>query len=348
MALGPVMLDIGGTELVPADRELLREPAVGGLILFSRNYESPGQIAELIAEVRALRRPPLLIAVDYEGGRVQRFREGFTEIPSMRRLGRLYDRDADEAREMASRIGWLIGAELRAIGIDLSFSPCLDLDWGLSSAIGDRAIHRKPEVVTELASRYIRGMNAAGMAAVGKHFPGHGAVAADSHERLPVDRREFGDLLDDARPYESLLHHGLLPAIMMSHVVYAEADALPASLSRYWMTVQLRGDLRFDGAIFSDDMSMKATAEFGSMPRRVRMALEAGCDMVPICNDRPAAARAVLALADYSNPPSLVRLARLHGGKAVPRSRLLASDEWQEAVATLERWTARPVLKLDA
>ena len=186
------------------------------------------------------------------------------------------------------------------------------------------------------------------MAAVAKHFPGHGAVAADSHEHLPVDRRDFGDLLDDMRPYEFLLEHRLVAGVMMSHVVYAEADRLPASLSRYWMKDQLRGQLGFSGAIFSDDMCMKATAEFGSMPERARLALDGGCDMVLVCNDRPAAASAVAALADYSNPPSLVRLARMHGSGQGDRESLQASAEWQTVVDNLNRWSERPVLELDA
>jgi len=346
MALGPIMLDIEGLELQPADRELLQEDAVGGLILFSRNYESPAQLASLVEEVRALRTPPLLIAVDYEGGRVQRFREGFTAIPPMRLIGKHYDVDADEALEIARTAGWLIGAELRAVGIDLSFSPCIDLDWGINDAIGDRALHRKPDVVAALAAAYSRGLSDAGMPAVGKHFPGHGAVVADSHEELPIDRREFGDLLDDMQPYESLLRQKLLPAVMMSHVVYKEVDERPASLSRYWMQEQLRNQLRFDGAIFSDDMSMKATARYGTMPQRAKLALKAGCDMVLVCNDRPAARKTVAALNDYSNPPSLVRLARLHGGAQTGREALMAGDDWQAAVARLARWSDRPVLEL--
>lgn len=348
MALGPIMLDIEGTELVPTDRELLRESAVGGLILFARNYESPAQIAELIAEVRALRKPPLLIAVDHEGGRVQRFRDGFSAIPPMRQLGRDYERDPEAALALAEQTGWLLAAELLAVGVDLSFSPCLDLDWGVNAAIGDRAFHRHPDVVTALAVRYCRGMARAGMSAVGKHFPGHGAVAADSHERLPVDRREFRDILDDMRPYESLFEHRQLPAVMLSHVVYAEADRRPASLSPFWVGRQLRTELRFDGAIFTDDMTMKATSQFGSIQARASDALKAGCDMVIVCNDRPAAARAVAALRDYSNPPSLVRLARLHGSQAGDLATLQASDDWQRATALVSEATARPVLELDA
>ena len=342
------MLDVEGPELAPADRDLLREPAVGGVILFSRNYRSPAQLADLVSAIRAVRSPPLLIATDHEGGRVQRFRDGFSEIPAMLSLGRHYDSDADGALDMARSVGWLIAAELRATGIDLSFTPCADLDWGISEAIGDRAFHRDPEVVSTLTAHFCRGMRDGGMAAVAKHFPGHGAVAADSHERLPVDRREFGELLDDMRPFERLVQNRLLAAVMMSHVVYPEMDRLPAGFSAYWILDQLRNQLGFDGAVLSDDLSMKATAEFGSMPKRAQLALEAGCDMVLICNDRVSASAAVAALRDYSNPTSLVRLARLHGTGQTLRESLLASDDWRQASERLSRWSERPVLKLDA
>lgn len=348
MALGPVMLDVEGLELVAADRRLLREPAVGGVILFSRNYASPEQLADLIGEIRALRSPPLLVAVDHEGGRVQRFRDGFSPIPPMRTLGRAYDGDREEALKLARDAGWLIGAELRASGIDLALTPCVDLDWGVNDAIGDRAFHRSPEAVSALAAAVCRGLRDAGMVGVAKHFPGHGAVVADSHLRLPVDRREFGDLLDDMQPFEHLIRNRSVGAVLMSHIAYPELDPLPAGFSAYWMQVQLRNQLGFDGAILSDDLSMKATAEFGSMPKRARRALAAGCDMVLICNDRPAAARAVDALADYSNPPSLVRLARLHGTGEFLRETVLASDEWLAAAERLSRWSERPVLRLDA
>jgi len=342
------MLDIEGHRLTAADRAILREPAVGGVILFSRNYQSPSQIADLVAEIRSVRSPPLLVAVDHEGGRVQRFREGYTRIPPMRHLGHHYDSDPDAALDIARTVGWLIGAELRASGIDLCFAPCVDLDWGVSEVIGDRAFHRRPDAVAELAGQVCRGLRDAGMAAVAKHFPGHGAVVADSHEKLPVDRREFGDLLDDLRPYDILFGRRLVAAVMMAHVVYAEADSMPAGFSRWWIRDQLRGHMGFDGAIFCDDLSMKATGGYGSMAQRARLALDAGCDMIPICNDRAAAAAAVRALEGYSDPPSLVRLARLHGTGASLRETLLVSDEWQRAVDRLERWTARPVLTLDA
>ena len=342
------MLDIEGRQLTPADRALLREPAVGGVILFSRNYESPSQLGDLVAAIRALRSPPLLIAVDHEGGRVQRFREGFSAIPPMRRLGRQYDGDPDEALSLAKTAGWLIASELRAMDIDLSFTPCVDLDWGISEIIGNRAFHRKPEVVADLASAYCNGLRSAGMAAIAKHFPGHGAVVADSHDQLPVDRRSYGDLLDDMQPYEKLIAKRQLAGVMIAHIVFSETDPLPASFSPYWIQEQLRRALGFDGAVLCDDLSMKATESMGSMPERARLALEAGCDMVLVCSDRPAASAAVAALRDYSNPLSLVRLARLHGTGKVMRESLLASEEWQIAADRLQHWLDRPELKLDS
>ncbi len=342
------MLDVEGLSLTPADRELLREPAVGGVILFSRNFASPTQLADLVTSIRTLRSPPLLIAADYEGGRVQRFRDGFTPIPPMRRIGRQYDSDAPGAVELARTCGWLIGSELRSSGIDLSFAPCVDLDWGISEVIGDRSFHRKPEVVAELSIALIRGMRAAGMAAVAKHFPGHGAVAADSHERLPIDRRPYTELLDDMQPYEKLCERRMLAGVMLAHVVYAETDPLPAGFSKYWIQEQLRKQIGFDGAVFSDDLSMKATTQYGTMAERARLSLEAGCDMLLICNDRAGARSAVAALQDYSNPLSLVRLARLHGVGAPLRESLFASEDWQLANKLLADWLGRPVLELNA
>ena len=342
------MLDIDGLSLTPADRDLLREPAVGGIILFTRNYESPEQIIDLVAEIRALRSPPLIVAVDHEGGRVQRFREGFSAIPPMRVIGREFNRDAVTAEQLARQAGWLIASELRAVGVDLCFAPCVDLDWGVSEVIGDRSFHRRPEVVGDLAAAFARGLRSAGMIAVAKHFPGHGAVVADSHLKLPVDRREYSDVLDDMRPYDKLVSNGLVAGVMTAHVVYQAMDEMPASFSAYWIQQELRSRLGFDGAIFCDDLSMKATSEYGSMAVRTRRALGAGCDMVLICNDRSAARKSVAALRDYSNPLSLVRLARLHGTGHVLRESLLASDDWLAARAELQQWTEPPELKLGA
>jgi beta-N-acetylhexosaminidase len=348
MALGPVMLDVEGLALTPADRDLLREPAVGGVILFARNYESPAQLADLVGAIRAVRSPPLLVAVDHEGGRVQRFRDEFTAIPPMRRIGRQYDSDPDAALSLSRTAGWVIGSELRAMDIDLAFAPCVDIDYGVNEAIGNRAFHRRPGVVGDLASAFCRGLRDGGMAAVAKHFPGHGAVVADSHEKLPVDRRKFGDLLDDMRPYEKLIGNRQLAGVMLAHIVYSEMDPLPAGFSAYWIQNQLRGQLGYDGAVFTDDLSMKATRPYGTMAERARLALEAGCDMVLVCNDRPAASATVAALRDYSNPTSLVRLARLHGTGHPLRETLLASDEWRSATERLRHGLDTPQLELDA
>ncbi len=348
MSLGPVMVDIDGLALSPADRDLLKEPAVGGVILFTRNFESVEQIADLVADIRALRSPPLLVAVDHEGGRVQRFREGFTAIPPMRRIGREYDSDEESGLRAAREAGWMIASELRAVGIDLCFAPCLDLDWGVSDIIGNRAFHGKPDAVGELAGAFARGLRSAGMVAVGKHFPGHGAVLADSHLKLPVDRREYGLVLDDMRPYERLIGNGVLAGVMLAHIIYEQMDAEPAGFSKYWIQRELRTRLNFGGAVFCDDLSMNATRSFGSISRRARLALDAGCDMILVCNDRDAAQQAVNALNEYSNPLSLVRLARLHGTGHPLRETLLASEEWQSVNKQFARWSERPELHLDA
>jgi beta-N-acetylhexosaminidase len=342
------MLDIEGTSLSPADRDLLREPAVGGVILFTRNFESVEQVADLVADIRALRSPPLLVAVDHEGGRVQRFREGFTAIPPMRRIGQEYDRDVDSGLQAARDAGWLIASELRAAGIDLCFAPCVDLDWGVSEIIGNRAFHRKPEAVAELANAFSRGLRSAGMAAVAKHFPGHGAVIADSHLKLPIDRRDYGLVLDDMRPYERLVSTSSIAGVMLAHIVFEPLDSLPAGFSEYWIQRELRSRLNFGGAVFCDDLSMKATIPYGSMAERGLLALNAGCDMILVCNDRDAAHEAVDALADYSNPLSLVRLARLHGTGHVMRESLLASEQWQQVNARFSHWGDRPEFHLDA
>ena len=348
MSLGPVMLDIEGLSLSPADRDLLREPAVGGVILFSRNYESVEQVTDLVADIRALRSPPLLVAVDHEGGRVQRFRDGFTAMPPMRRIGNEYDGNPELGRQAAREAGWLIASELRAVGIDLCFAPCVDLDWGISEIIGNRAFHRKPDAVADLADAFSRGLRSAGMAAVAKHFPGHGAVVADSHLKLPIDRREYGHILDDMRPYERLISTSAIAGVMLAHIVYEQIDSMPAGFSEYWIQRELRSRLGFGGAVFCDDLSMKATHPYGSMAERGRLALEAGCDMILVCNDREAAHEAVAALADYSAPLSLVRLARLHGTGQVLRESLLASDEWQAINERFAHLGDRPEFHLDA
>jgi beta-N-acetylhexosaminidase len=286
---GPVMLDIAGTELTAEDRERLLHPSVGGIILFARNYASPRQLALLTGAILALRDPPLLIAVDHEGGRVQRFRDGFAEIPPMRTLGQRWDHDASGAVDEAERLGQTIASELAAHGVDFSFTPVLDLDHGQSSVIGDRAFHRHPGAVAELAVALCRGLRAGGMAAVGKHFPGHGFVIADSHNETPVDDRALALLEnDDLLPFRALIGDGL-EGIMPGHVVYPAIDPRPAGLSDVWLRTILRERMGFDGMIFSDDLSMAGAGFAGDVVARANAALTAGCDMVLVCNDAPAA-----------------------------------------------------------
>ena len=261
MTLGPLMLDLEGLEITPEEREILRHPLVGGVILFARNYASPQQVSHLTMQIHELRKPPLLVAVDQEGGRVQRFRDGFTQLPPAHLIGRQHDLDAQGARAAAATLGWLMAAELRAVGVDLSFAPVLDLDWGVSEVIGDRAFHRSPEVVASLAGHYMRGMAHAGMIATGKHFPGHGAVTADSHKALPEDRRSYADITEDMQPYASLIPQGL-NAVMAGHVAYQQVDPLPASFSRWWLTNELRERLGFRGG----DLSLTAGSRTSSGP----------------------------------------------------------------------------------
>ena len=282
--IGPVILDLSGPELAPADRDRLLHPLVGGVIHFARHYKSPEQIRALNAEIRAVR-PELLICVDHEGGRVQRFRDGFSAIPSMRALGALWDLDPDTGIDEARRIGRTIAAELVGHGIDFSFTPVLDLDHGSSSVIGNRSFHRDPAIVAALATALIEGLRDRGMASVGKHFPGHGYVEADSHHEMPVDTRSFADIeADDLLPFAKLIDAGL-DAVMPAHVLYPAVDEQPAGYSRVWLADVLRGQLRFDGLIFSDDLGMAGAKGAGSMRERAELALQAGCDMVLVCND---------------------------------------------------------------
>ncbi len=286
MSLGPLMIDLLGTAVTADERELMRHPLVGGVILFTRNYVDPEQLTQLVTAIHTERSPPLLVAVDHEGGRIQRFRTGFSVLPPARRIGHEFDLDSRAGLELARRMGWLMAAELRSVGVDISFAPDVDLDYGISEIIGDRAFHARPEVVGQLAAAYMHGMRDAGMAATAKHFPAHGAVVADSHLTLPVDRRDLPDLSDDLAPYRRLIANGL-PAVMMAHVLFPAVDSVPASLSSRWIRDVLRGDLGFQGVVFSDDISMGgAAAAYGDIVTRARQALSAGCDMLPVCNNR--------------------------------------------------------------
>jgi beta-N-acetylhexosaminidase len=345
MTLGPVMVDVAGVALEPEEREMLAHPQVGSVILFTRNYQDPAQLSRLVAEVRAIRTPPLLVAVDQEGGRVQRFREGFTRLPPLRAIGRRYAADRAGALLLARELGWLMAAELRAVGIDLSFAPCVDLDYGVSQVIGDRALHGDAGAVAELAVAYMLGMRDAGMAATAKHFPGHGAVAADSHVALPVDRREWPDIEADFAPYRRLIANGL-PSVMVAHVVFPSVDAHPASLSRRWIGEVLRGDLGFQGAVIADDLSMAGAAEFGGIVERAALARAAGCDVLPVCNDRAAAVALLDGLHAAPDPVSRLRLVRLHGRDA-DLSELRHQPRWQSAVSAAAGLVERPTLELD-
>ena len=290
---GPVMLDIVGLTVTDDDARRIAHPLTGGVILFARNYQDRAQLSALTEHIRGLR-DDIIIAVDHEGGRVQRFRgDGFTALPPMRRLGELWDADVLRATQLATSIGYVIACELRASGVDLSFTPVLDLDYGVSKAIGDRALHRDPRVVTLLAKSLNHGLALAGMANCGKHFPGHGYVEADSHLAIPVDTRTLEQILgEDAQPYSWL---GLsLSAVMPAHVIYPAVDSRPAGFSKIWLQKILRRQLGFEGLIFSDDLSMEGARFAGDMVQAAQAALEAGCDMVLVCN-QPAQADAVLA-----------------------------------------------------
>lgn len=331
------MLDVEGPELSDEDRELLRHPAVGGVIFFARNFCTPDQVADLAAEIHALRDPHLLIAVDQEGGRVQRFREGFTRLPPAARFGVLAHRNPIRARQAAESAGWLMAAELRAVGVDFSFAPVLDLDLGVSSVIGDRAFSSGVNRVSDLAAAWCEGARSAGMASVGKHFPGHGGVAADSHQELPIDGRRLADIeMEDLIPFERLVRRGL-EAVMPAHVVYTRVDPRPAGFSPFWLKDVLRGRMGFQGVIFSDDLDMAAAAAGGSYAERARSALDAGCDLILVCNNRPAALEVVHALRDHDDPTTHLRCLRMHGRGAAERGRLHLDARWQQAVRELGR-----------
>ena len=307
------MIDLGGCEISVEEREWLAHPAVGGVILFTRNYIDRIQLASLVDELHAIKKPRLLIAIDQEGGRVQRLRKEFTEYPPMRMLGQVYDEDPPKALRLSEHMAWCLANELRSVGIDFTFAPVLDLDSGVSEVIGDRAFHNNVDAVTALASKFVLGLRKGGMEAVGKHFPGHGSVSEDSHVACPVDHRYENDLwLSDIVPFQRLVEHGIA-GIMSAHVVYDHVDKFPASFSDFWLTRVLREQLGFQGAIFSDDLTMQGAKAIGDISYRVKTALHAGSDMVLICNSPEDVPDAIEMLDDYNNPSSQLRLARYHG-----------------------------------
>ncbi len=336
MSLGPVMIDLAGVVLTDEDREMLQNPLVGGVILFGRNFAGVEQVTALIDDIHQLRQPKLLIAVDHEGGRVQRFRQGFTRLPAVGKIGALYQTDEKQAKTIAEQAGWLMAVELRAVGVDFSFAPVLDLDYGNSTVIGDRAWHRNPQAVADLAHAYMVGMHSAGMAATGKHFPGHGWIAADSHTDMPVDDRRYEDIYpDDILPFERMIEYGMA-AVMPAHVIYSHCDNQPAGFSHFWLQEVLRSRLGFQGVIFSDDLSMAAAETAGSFLDRANAALDAGCDMLLVCNNRPAAWEVLRRLHDRNDAVSHSRLARMHGRQAITRSTLFRDPRWQKAVMAME------------
>jgi beta-N-acetylhexosaminidase len=346
MTLGPLMIDLEGTGVSAEERELLRHPLVGGVLLFSRNYQEPAQLSELTRAIHAARSPSLIVAVDQEGGRVQRFREGFSPLPAARRIGHEYDRSPRAGIELARHMGWLMAVELRQRGVDISFAPCVDLDYGLSEIIGERAFHADSAAVGQLAFAYMHGMRDAGMAATAKHFPGHGGVVVDSHRGLPVDRRDITDLDPDLGPYRRLIASGLT-AVMAAHVIFPAVDPAPASLSPRWIREVLRGELRFQGVVFSDDLSMGAAREIHpDVVVRARQALAGGCDMLPVCNDRAAVLTLLSKLRIEPEPASRLRLVRLHGREIPGRDQIRHLPRWQRAQELLKISAAVPALTL--
>jgi len=328
------VVDVVGTTLGEEDLARIRHPAAGAVILFSRNYENSEQLAALCEDIKRQREPELPICVDHEGGRVQRFKEGFTLIPPMRQLGKHWDRDREMGREAATAIGYVIASELGAHGLDFSFTPVLDLDYGGSSVIGDRALHFDPTAVGALAACLVKGLAQGGVAAVAKHFPGHGYAVADSHVAAPRDERPLVQLQKkDLLPYRAVIEAGVA-AVMPAHVVYPQVDAEPAGYSKRWLQDVLRGQLKFDGLIFSDDLSMEGAAVAGGPPERARAALAAGCDMVLLCNNPKGLDELLASLEGVSlqKPGRLDRM-RKQGGRDLRKS--VAYREAQEALQKL-------------
>ncbi|XOZ33979.1 beta-N-acetylhexosaminidase [Halomonadaceae bacterium KBTZ08] len=332
---GPLMIDLEGPRLSAPERERLAHEAVGGVILFARNYESPAQLRGLVQSIRQIR-PRILIGVDQEGGRVQRFESGLTRLPPMRSFGQAWEQDAAGGRAVAYAAGWLMASELRDMDVDFSFAPVLDLDYGVSSVIGDRSFHADPQVVAELAGAWIDGMHEGGMAAVGKHFPGHGAIAADSHHEQPSDERSLEQILEqDAVPFRELADK--LDAVMPAHVVYPEVDDQPAGFSSFWLKNVLSREVGFRGVVISDDLTMAGAAVAGEPPDRAQAALDAGCDLLLVCND-PDAADAVAARLREAGTRASAGLVSLRGKPLPgPRGAFRSTARYRDTRAALLR-----------
>jgi beta-N-acetylhexosaminidase len=336
MALGPVIVDVAGLVLTPEDEILLAEPWVGGIILFARNYQSPQQLCELVHAIRRVR-AELLICVDQEGGRVQRFKEGFTTLPPMAAIGAVYQRNAAEGLRLAQACGWLMAAEVRACGVDLSFAPVLDLDDHHCTVIANRSFSPNPTIASLLSEAFIDGMHQAGMCATGKHFPGHGAVTGDSHHETPTDTRALTEILVlDVEPYRFLCSLGKLDAVMPAHVVYSAVDKNTAGFSPFWLKQVLKEQLSFDGVIFSDDLTMQGAAIIADMGERAHVALAAGCTALLVCNQRDAQLTVIEALrgSNLSPDSNLQKLKRPFNQQNLEQVR--ASAKWRECFAQLE------------
>lgn len=322
LPIGPVMLDVAGLTLAQDEKEKLNHPNTGAVILFSRNYQDPEQVTELIDQIRAARNGNILIAVDQEGGRVQRFQHAFTRLPPAASYA--------QSPELAASAGWLMAAELLAVGVDFSFAPVLDIDCGVSEIIGNRSFSTDPTLATRLSSSFRKGMNEAGMAATGKHFPGHGAVALDSHLTLPIDERDLDSIrAKDLVPFKQLIEEGL-EGIMPAHVVYPKVDPNPAGFSPFWIQQILRKELNFDGTVFSDDLSMEGAASVGDFPERARLAQAAGCDMILVCNNPAAAEQVLESLPITQDPVREQRLSRMQGKPQMNREQLMHTEKWQQ------------------
>jgi beta-N-acetylhexosaminidase len=339
------MISLRGASLAADERKWLATPVVGGVILFARNFENLNQLRALVDDIHSIRNPALLVTVDQEGGRVQRFGAPFTVLPPARSLGHLYDADPAAALAAARALGWLMAAELGAVNIDMSFAPVVDLDRGLAAVIGDRALHGSAEAVSRLALKFNEGAQEAGMAITAKHFPTHAGVTSDSHTEIATDRREYAELFEDLQPYRALIEAGL-QAVMVAHVVFPALDPLPASLSRWWITSQLRGVLGFHGAIISDDVSMAGAAGIGDLGARVERALAAGCDLVLVCNVPDAIPELLDRFRDYVNPASQLRIMRLRARQRPQWEQVHEAPEWKEARRLVASLAARPKLEL--
>ncbi|MCK5477638.1 MAG: beta-N-acetylhexosaminidase [Methylococcales bacterium] len=331
-AIGPVMIDIEGLTLTPSEQEKINHPNTGAVILFSRNYHAPEQVSKLIKSIRDARNGYILIAVDQEGGRVQRFQNGFTRLPPASTFV--------QHPELAEVAGWLMAAELLAVGVDFSFAPVLDIDCGVSDIIGNRSFSQNQLLATQLASNFRKGMNSAGMAATGKHFPGHGAVALDSHLTLPTDERDLQTIREkDLLPFKQLIAEGL-EAIMPAHVLYPKVDSLPAGFSSLWIQQILRTELNFNGTVFSDDLSMEGASSMGDYPQRAKLALQAGCDMVLVCNNPTAAEEVLTSLPVTENKTREQRLKTMRGKPHLSRKKLMETVKWQQISGQINNITA--------